>query len=256
MTRPPGLNRAGVVFGVVSTPTRKHPEGMRRVLIAGDATRDMGALTADECDRIVAALDLAERERLPVEWVAVSAGARIAMDSGTENLDATARVVRRLVTFTDAGGEVNLVLPGINVGAQSYFDALATMEMRSRGILIMLANASMVLTGRAALEFSGGVAAEDEIGDRRVRANHGAERRGVTPGARPRRRLFDPARALRVQLRRTGRDGPAAARHRPIRSIATSRSRPTRATRASRPSGRSSRPRRIPGASARSRCDR
>jgi acetyl/propionyl-CoA carboxylase alpha subunit/acetyl-CoA carboxylase carboxyltransferase component len=162
--REPGLNKAGVVFGVISTPTRKHPEGMRRVLIAGDSTRDMGALTAAECDRIVAAIDLAEREKLPVEWVAISAGARIAMDSGTENLDATARVVRRLVTFTDGGGEVNLVLPGVNVGAQSYFNALASMELRSRGILIMLQNAYMVLTGRAALEFSGGVAAEDEIG--------------------------------------------------------------------------------------------
>ena len=164
MTREPGLNRAGVVIGVISTPTKKHPEGVRRVLVLGDPTRDMGALAAAECDRIVAALDLAERERIPVEWVAVSAGARIAMDSGTENLDATARVVRRLVTFTDADGEVNLVLPGINVGAQSYFDALAAMELRSRGVLIMLQNSSMVLTGRAALEFSGGVAAEDEIG--------------------------------------------------------------------------------------------
>ena len=56
-----------------------------------------------------------------------SSGAAITMHSGTENLDATARVVRRLVTFTDAGGEVNLILPGVNVGAQSYFDALATM---------------------------------------------------------------------------------------------------------------------------------
>ena len=162
--RAPGLNRAGVVFGVISTPTRKHPEGMRRVLIAGDSTRDMGALTAAECDRIVAAFDLAERESLPVEWIAISAGARIAMDSGTENLDATARVVRRIVTFTDADGEVNLILPGVNVGAQSYYDALSTMGQRSRGILIMLQNAYMVLTGRAALEFSGGVAAEDEIG--------------------------------------------------------------------------------------------
>ncbi len=162
--RATGMNSAGVVFGVISTPTRKHAEGMRRVLIAGDATRDMGALTAAECDRIVAAIDLAEREQLPVEWVAVSAGARIAMDSGTENLDATARVVRRLVTFTDDGGEVNLILPGVNVGAQSYFNALATMDNRSRGILIMLQNSYMVLTGRTALEFSGGVAAEDEIG--------------------------------------------------------------------------------------------
>jgi len=164
VTREPGQNRAGVVFGIISNPTVKHPEGMRRVLVLGDSTRGMGALASGECDRIVAALDLAERERLPVEWVALSGGALIAMDSGTENLDATARVVRRLVTFTDAGGEVNLIVGGPNVGAQSYFDALASMELGSRGILIMLQNAYMVLTGRAVLEFSGAVSAEDEIG--------------------------------------------------------------------------------------------
>ena len=76
---------------------------MRRVLVLSDPTLGMGALAAPECDRIVAALDLAERLRVPVEWVPVSSGARIAMDSGTENLDATARVVRRIVEFT-AGG--------------------------------------------------------------------------------------------------------------------------------------------------------
>ncbi len=162
--RPPGQNSCGVVTGVITTPTAKHPEGMRRVTILGDPSFGMGALAAPECDRIVAAIDLAEREQLPVEWVAVSSGARIAMDSGTENLDATARVVRRLVTFTDEGGEVNLIVPGVNVGAQSYFDALATMGMQTRGILVMLPQASMVLTGRAALEVSGAVAAEDEIG--------------------------------------------------------------------------------------------
>jgi acetyl/propionyl-CoA carboxylase alpha subunit/acetyl-CoA carboxylase carboxyltransferase component len=164
VNREPGRTTCAVVFGVISTPTRKHPEGMRRVLVLSDPTLDMGALSAAECDRIVAAIDLAEREQIPVEWVAVSSGARIAMDSGTENLDATARVVRRLVTFTDAGGEVNLILPGVNVGAQSYFDALATMALDTRGILVMLPGASMVLTGRAALQFSGGVAAEDEVG--------------------------------------------------------------------------------------------
>jgi acetyl-CoA carboxylase carboxyltransferase component len=57
-----------------------------------------------------------------------------------------------------------VITSGVNVGAQSYFDALASMELRSRGILIMLQNAYMVLTGRAVLEFSGAVAAEDEIG--------------------------------------------------------------------------------------------
>jgi acetyl/propionyl-CoA carboxylase alpha subunit/acetyl-CoA carboxylase carboxyltransferase component len=162
--RPPGGNSCGVVIGVITTPTEKYPEGIRRVLIVSDSTFGMGALASPECDRIVAAIDLAEREEMPVEWVALSSGARIAMETGTENLDATARVVRRIVTFTDAGGEINLILSGVNVGAQSYFDALATMGLQTRGILIMLSNASMVLTGRAALEVSGGVAAEDEVG--------------------------------------------------------------------------------------------
>ena len=84
------------------------------------------------------------------------------MDSGTENLDATARVVRRIVTFTEAGGTIHVIVQGVNVGAQSYFDALATMLMHTRGVLIMTPNASMVLTGRAALEASGAVSAEDE----------------------------------------------------------------------------------------------
>ena len=52
---------------------------------------------------------------------------------------------------------------GVNVGAQSYWDALATMIGHTRGALIMTPDASMVLTGRAALEASGGVAAEDEV---------------------------------------------------------------------------------------------
>jgi acetyl-CoA carboxylase carboxyltransferase component len=160
--RQPGKNTSSVVFGVISTPTSKVPEGMRRVLILSDPTRDMGALAAPECDRIVAAIDLAEQLSLPVEWLPVSSGARIAMDSGTENLDATARVVRRIVTFTQAGGVIHMIVAGVNVGAQSYWDALATMLLHTRGVLIMTPRASMVLTGRAALLASGSVAAEDE----------------------------------------------------------------------------------------------
>ncbi len=111
------------MFGILSTPTQKVPEGMRRVLLLSDPTHEMGALGPPECDRIVAAIALAERLSLPVEWVPVSAGARIAMDSGTENLDATARVVRRIVTFTQAGGVIHLLVNGVNVGAQSYWNA-------------------------------------------------------------------------------------------------------------------------------------
>jgi acetyl-CoA carboxylase carboxyltransferase component len=161
--REPGRNRAGVVFGVITTPTEKVPEGMRRVLVLSDPTLGMGSLSIPECDRLVAAIDLAERLAIPVEWLPVSSGAKIAMDSGTENLDATARVVRRIVRFTQAGRTIHLIVQGLNVGAQSYFDALATMLVHTRGVLVMTPRASMVLTGRAALEASGSVSAEDEV---------------------------------------------------------------------------------------------
>jgi acetyl/propionyl-CoA carboxylase alpha subunit/acetyl-CoA carboxylase carboxyltransferase component len=160
--RPYGANTCSVVFGVIRTPTTAVPEGLTRVLVLSDPTLEMGALAAPECDRLVAALDLAQKLRVPLEWVPVSGGARIAMDSGTENLDATARVVKRIVEFTQSGGVVHVIVQGVNVGAQSYFDALATMLLHTRGTLIMTPRGSMVLTGRAALDASGAVSAEDE----------------------------------------------------------------------------------------------
>jgi acetyl/propionyl-CoA carboxylase alpha subunit/acetyl-CoA carboxylase carboxyltransferase component len=162
--RPHGNNTAGIVAGTVRTPTPLYPEGVRRVVLFGDPTRALGALSEAECARIIAALDLAERERIPLEWFAVSAGALIAMDSGTENMDAIARALRRIVEFTQGGGEVNIVVAGINVGAQPYWNAEATMLMHTKGVLVMTPASAMVLTGKQALDFSGGVSAEDNHG--------------------------------------------------------------------------------------------
>ena len=162
--RPPGENTAGVVFGVISHQTAKHKEGMRRVILLSDPLQAMGALSEPECRRINAALDLAEAEELPVEWLATSAGALISMASGTENLDWTARTLRRIIAFTEAGGAIHVVIDGVNVGAQSYFNAEATMLMHTRGALIMTPRGSMVLTGKKALDYSGSVSAEDERG--------------------------------------------------------------------------------------------
>jgi acetyl/propionyl-CoA carboxylase alpha subunit/acetyl-CoA carboxylase carboxyltransferase component len=162
--RPRGHNTAGIVAGIVSTPTPLYPEGIRRVVLLGDPTKALGALAQPECARIIAALDLAERERIPVEWFAVSAGARISMDSGTENMDAVARALRRIVGFTQGGGEINVVVAGINVGAQPYWNAEATMLMHTKGILVMTPASAMVLTGKQSLDFSGGVSAEDNFG--------------------------------------------------------------------------------------------
>ena len=137
---------------------------MTRVVLLGDPTKALGAVAQDECERVIAALDLAERLAVPLEWYALSAGARISMDSGTENMDWVARALRRIVTFTQDGGEINVVVAGINVGAQPYWNAEATMLMHTKGILVMTPDSAMVLTGKQSLDFSGGVSAEDNFG--------------------------------------------------------------------------------------------
>ncbi len=159
-----GQNKANVITGVICNFTRQYPEGMKRVILLGDPSKGLGALAEPECRRIIGAIDLAEQMKAPVEWFAVSAGAKIAMDSGVENMDWIARVLRRIVTFTQAGGEINLIIDGINVGAQPYWNAEATMLMHTRGILIMTPKAAMVLTGKRALDYSGSVSAEDNHG--------------------------------------------------------------------------------------------
>ncbi len=159
-----GRNQAGIVVGVISNYTPLVPAGMRRVAILGDPTSGLGNLAEAECRRILAALDLADRLRVPVEWFALSSGARIAWESGTENMDWIAAVLRRLIEFTQAGGEVNVVVTGINVGAQPYWNAEATMLMHTRGILVMTPSSAMVLTGKSSLDYSGGVSAEDNLG--------------------------------------------------------------------------------------------
>ena len=162
--RPYGENRANVIVGLVRNFTARHPEGMTRVLLLGDPSRELGSLAEPECRRIAAALRLARDERCPVDWLALSAGAKISTDSGTENMDWIALVLRRIIEFTQAGGEVNVVVNGINVGAQPYWNAEATMLMHTRGILVMMPESAMVLTGKRALDFSGGVSAEDNQG--------------------------------------------------------------------------------------------
>jgi acetyl-CoA carboxylase carboxyltransferase component len=152
------------VLGTVTTPTQRYPEGMTRVVLIGDPTRALGALAEAECRRVVAAVALARRLDAPIEWFAVSAGAKIAMDSGTENMDWISRVLRAIIEFTQDGGEINVVVTGINVGAQPYWNAEATMLMHTKGILVMTPESAMVLTGKQSLDYSGGVSAEDNFG--------------------------------------------------------------------------------------------
>ena len=162
--REPGRNTAHIVVGLVTQHTSVVPEGMTRVALLSDPTQGLGNLAEPECRRINAALAYALQRRLPVEWFAVSSGALIAMDSGTENMDWIALTLRRLIEYTQAGGEINIVVTGINVGGQPYWNAEATMLMHTKGILVMTPASAMVLTGKQALDFSGAVSAEDNFG--------------------------------------------------------------------------------------------
>ncbi len=162
--REPGTHTAHVVVGLISNPTEVVPEGVRRVMILSDPTEGLGNLAEPECRRVNAALAYGAKHKIPVEWFAVCSGALIAMDSGTENMDWIALTLRRLIEFTQAGGEVNIIVTGINVGGQPYWNAEATMLMHTRGILIMTPASAMVLTGKQALDFSGAVSAEDNFG--------------------------------------------------------------------------------------------
>ncbi|MBB3038401.1 carboxyl transferase domain-containing protein [Hoyosella altamirensis] len=162
--RPYGDNKAGLIVGKVTTPTPRYPEGMTRIALFGDPTKALGTVAEAECSRLVAAVDLAEELGVPVEWFALSSGAKISMDSGTENMDWVSRGLRRLITFTQKGGEVNVIVTGINVGAQPYWNAESTMLMHTKGILVMTPDSAMVLTGKNSLDYSGGVSAEDNFG--------------------------------------------------------------------------------------------
>ena len=63
--RPPGRTPRRSWSAVVTTPTPLHPEGITRVVLLGDPTKALGTVAEPECRRIVAALDLAEREGHP-----------------------------------------------------------------------------------------------------------------------------------------------------------------------------------------------
>ena len=101
-----------MVAGVVTTPTERYPEGMTRVALFGDPTKALGTVAVAECAIVVAAIDLAEELGVPVEWFTLSSGAKISMDSGTENMDGVARALRRIITFTQGGGEMNIIVAG------------------------------------------------------------------------------------------------------------------------------------------------
>jgi len=189
--RDPGQNPSNIIFGIISNFSKKQNVHMRRVIILADPTKDLGSLAEPESKNVIAALDLAEERKIPVEWIPISSGAKINMESGTENLDWTAKTLKRIIEFTQNGGEINIIVPGINVGAQSYWNAEATMLMHTRGLLIMTDHASMLLTGKKALDFSGSVSGVNNL-------DIGGAEKIMGPNGQAQIRVTDIASAYKV----------------------------------------------------------
>ena len=184
-----GSTRPGILVAVVTTPTTLHPEGVTRVVLCGDPTKALGAVSEPECSRIIAAIDLAERMQVPVEWFALSAGARISMDSGTENMDWVAAALqadrrvhpgrrrdqrrgrrhqRRGAAVLERRGDdadAHQGHPGDDAGQRDGAHRQAVARLLRRGV------------GRGQLRH------------RRLRPGDGPQRPGAVLGARPRRRL-------------------------------------------------------------------
>ena len=172
-------------------------------------------------------LDLAERLGVPVEWFALSSGARIAMDSGTENMDWIGAVLRRIIEFTQAGGEINVVVTGDQRRRPAVLERRGHDADAHAGILVMTPASAMVLTGKQALDFSGGVSAEDNFGIGGFERVMGPNGQAQYWAPDLRGRVPDPAAPLRAHLRRAGRAVPAAGTPRPTRPTATSAPRRT-----------------------------
>ena len=98
-------------------------------------TKALGALSEQECRRVIAALELAEQRDIPLEWCIVRRR-RVSMGRYWEH-GLGGGGLKKIVEFTQDGREINIVVAGINVGAQPYWNAEATMLMHTKGILVM-----------------------------------------------------------------------------------------------------------------------
>lgn len=126
---------------------------VKRVLIIGDLAHPRHAvISAVECALVNAAIRYAARQGLPIDWFAASYGVEISPEKGIESLDASASTAKEIVKHANHYGvPINVIIDSENIGAQAYWDALATIVQETRGILVMTERGSMALTGHRAL---------------------------------------------------------------------------------------------------------
>lgn len=150
--RPFGHNEAGVIIGIMISDLGIGIP-IKRLLIIGDLTHSSrGAIRGQECLRINAAIRYAAREKIPIDWYSASFGVQVHRERGVEGLDAAASTLREIVkNCHHKNVQINLIINETNIGAQSYWDSMATIIYETSGILIMTPKGCMALTGPKAL---------------------------------------------------------------------------------------------------------
>lgn len=119
-----------------------------RLLIIGNK----GSITLKECAKINAAIKYAVENKIPIDWFACSFGVEISLNRGVEGLDASSSTARELLKASrNSNIPINVVVDNANVGAQAYWDAIASILFDTNGLLIMTEKGSMTLTGYKAL---------------------------------------------------------------------------------------------------------
>lgn len=140
----------GILIGVKSNHLMENVV-VERLLIISDRIQN-ASLAPIQCTELNAAFRYARKRRLAIDWYPASFGAKIAMDSGVENLDACASTAREIIkTAIDEQLPINVIVDTKNIGAQAYWNSLATILPRTKGIMILTDQGSVALTGERTL---------------------------------------------------------------------------------------------------------
>jgi acetyl-CoA/propionyl-CoA carboxylase carboxyl transferase subunit len=131
----------GADCGVVAVQGRI--EGEPVVAYCTDATRMGGSLGAAESDRIIDAIELAVRLRVPVIGLWHSGGAKLA--DGVESMDAVGRMFAAMTRASGKVAQISVVL-GPAAGAAAYGPALTDIVIMSAGGRVFVTGPDVVRT--------------------------------------------------------------------------------------------------------------
>ena len=242
--RPRGLNKAGILAAVVTTPTPLHPEGVTRVVLCGDPTKSLGSVSEPEC--------LRDHRRPRPRRADAGPGGVVRAVRGCPDLDGLRHREHGLGRRGAAPDR------GVHPGRRRDQRRRRRHQRRRPALLERRgddADAHQGHPGDDAGQRHGAhrqaVArllrwrlGRGQLRHRRLRPGDGSQRPGAVLGTRPGRRLRRADGALRAHLRRTGGGSGRVGWPPPTRRTATSRRTRTRWRAAtSAPSARSSPPR-------------